>query len=487
MVRKLSKNFFSFPKKRIFFLWILSLWAPSIFSFDSHEHVYLGECLELKYEGDDSNYKEASLYKKAYEKIAAHNKLSGTLCDKVKGNDVYRIKLNQFNFKDHETLKNPYTFEVYRKNSKWNDLPYTSSAEYIPIYRISTTGKLKELDTNELKEIANKKNKCTIPTKTDDKWEEKRIFKNLDKNSFYKKNVEGKENTWAQKFGTVYEVNEINIVTESNDKLRDNNNSLKVVVWQRNNEKIAILIPSKKTNNFKEFRVQTLNDLWSYLGQNTDKLDSSKYKVHIPKVKEDTWSIGEIISIAGDYIGLTVKDGKHPTKAPAISDPLFEDLTTAADLNEEELRKRLEKVAQNVLRAFNYLKKWSGNPFLPSGFPDKDLTTWFREDIVKKELMDVASIHEATKTKVTFDSSSHRQKYVTGKRALHQAASQLTIKSHDNLALLSANVDHFAPDAQYVYQVGHNLACSFAMSAKNSFKEKKILILLTKSSAKRMG
>ena len=316
-MRKLSKNFFSFPKKRIFFLWILSLWAPSIFSFDSHEHVYLGECLELKYEGDDPTYKEASLYKEAYEKIATHNKLSGTLCDKVKGNDVYRIKLNQFNFKGHETLTDIKIFKDYRKNSNWNDINY------------------------------------------------------------------------------------------SND------------------------------------------------------------------TKETTWSIGEIISIAGDYIGLTIQDGTHKTKAPAISDPLFEELKPNETLTEDQLKERLERVAQNVLKAFNYMKTWKGNLFFETNIENKKIDTWFR-NLIKNELNEISTTYSNIQKRITFDSSSHRAKYTTGKRFFNQIITSVaTSLPYQNIALLSANVDHFAPDAQYVYQVGHNLACSFAMSAKKSFKEEK--------------
>ncbi len=301
----------------MFFLWILSLWAPSIFSFDSHEHVYLGECLELKYEGDDSNYKKASKYQAEYISIEQHRNLSGTLCDRVTENDVYRIKLNQFNFKGHETLTDIKMFENYRKNSNWNEINYSDYTQ------------------------------------------------------------------------------------------------------------------------------------------------------------ETSWSIGEIISIAGDYIGLTIEDHKDPRqrKAPAISDPLFEDLKPNQTLTEDQLKERLERVAQNVLKAFNYMKTWKGNPFFETKIADKNIYTWFH-DMIKNELFEIVKTHSNTEQKITFDSSSHRAKYIEGKRALQQIRTSLTIPlPHQNIALLSANVDHFAPDAQYVYQVGHNLACSFAMSAKKIFDE----------------
>ena len=291
---------------------LLFSFSPFLRAFDSHEHVYLGECVKLQYVGDDSAYKEKSNYHANYEVIKQQRNLVGDLCDQARKDQVYRVKLNRFNFKEHDVLNDLEKFKKFRHDASW----HTISA--------------------------------------------------------------GNE--------------------------------------------------------------------------------------------DDSWSVGEVISIAGDYIGLTKED--HPNTAagvaPAISDPLFRGFKTGEDSGEETFLKRAEETAQNVLKAFNYMKQWGGNPFFDTQIGGKDLTPWFRE-FIKKELETVAEIHTGTQQKVTFDSSSHREMYVNHKRVIKQIQSSAGIPlPYQNLDLLSANVDHFAPDAQYVYQIGHNLACSFAISAKDA-------------------
>lgn len=189
--------------------------------------------------------------------------------------------------------------------------------------------------------------------------------------------------------------------------------------------------------------------------------------------EEDLWTIGEIISIAGDYI-MEPDDG-------AISDPLYtklpDEMASFPQAISRHYEKMIAETGTKLLKAFSYMKRWDGNPFFREGSKSTPPAKVYGQDLIQEEFGELfghfAHMIKGTSPSsgdigpVLYDPSFHRNAYVTKKTLKAQLAEISSDgKPHAYMKLLSENVDHFAPDAQMVYQIGHNMACSMAIEAK---------------------
>ena len=76
---------------------IFNLVTDRTLAFDSNEHVYLGDCLKLEFDGNEK-YRKRSQYSEHYKALANIPKYVGELCPNLKDQEVSMIKLNRKNY-----------------------------------------------------------------------------------------------------------------------------------------------------------------------------------------------------------------------------------------------------------------------------------------------------------------------------------------------------------------------------------------------------